>query len=193
MRSGVQAEQLGFRAQRSRQKPLLTCSSVHYDDAYIYHRICRKARQPHEASANQLAPRTRPLVAMVATIKSAGTGAIASMIAGVIMMGWIVGVSASPGNALATVSALYSHQGWYKKASLNMTFFVLAQNTHSVFAGYAGLFERLATNTDTIWSLVLVARLWVRRSTGVWELASGKPHRQTFGDKTPRERTWVVS
>jgi hypothetical protein len=48
-----------------------------------------------------------------------------------------------------------------------MTFFVLAQNTHNVFAGYAGLFERLATNTDTIWSLVLVARLWVRRSTGV--------------------------
>jgi len=36
---------------------------------------------------------------MVATIKSAGTGAIASMIAGVIMMGWIVGVSTSPGNA----------------------------------------------------------------------------------------------
>jgi len=31
------------------------------------------------------------LVAMVATIKSAGTGAIVSMIAGVIMMGWIVG------------------------------------------------------------------------------------------------------
>ncbi len=48
-----------------------------------------------------------------------------------------------------------------------MTFFGLAQNTHSVFAGYAGLFERLATNSDTIWSLVLVARLWVRRSTGV--------------------------
>ncbi len=31
------------------------------------------------------------LVAMVAMIKSAGIGAIASMIAGVIMMGWIVG------------------------------------------------------------------------------------------------------
>jgi hypothetical protein len=31
------------------------------------------------------------LVAMVATIKSASVGAIASMIAGVIMMGWIVG------------------------------------------------------------------------------------------------------
>src|SRR6266567_250976 len=48
-----------------------------------------------------------------------------------------------------------------------MTFFSLAQNTHSVFTGYTGLFERLATNSDTIWSLVLVARLWVRRSTGV--------------------------
>ncbi len=43
----------------------------------------------------------------------------------------------------------------------------MTQNTHSVFAGYAGLFERLATNADTIWSLVLVARLWVRRSTGI--------------------------
>jgi len=48
-----------------------------------------------------------------------------------------------------------------------MSFFGVAQNTHSVFAGYAGLFERLATNSDTIWSLVLVARLWVRRSTGI--------------------------
>jgi len=48
-----------------------------------------------------------------------------------------------------------------------MTSFSLAQNTHSVFTGYTGLFERLATNSDTIWSLVLVARLWVRRSTGV--------------------------
>ncbi len=48
-----------------------------------------------------------------------------------------------------------------------MTFFSLVQNTHSVFTGYTGLFERLATNSDTIWSLVLVARLWVRRSTGV--------------------------
>src|SRR5258707_4732778 len=50
---------------------------------------------------------------------------------------------------------------------LCMSFFGVAQNTHSVFAGYAGLFERLATNADTIWSLVLVARLWVRRSTGI--------------------------
>ena len=48
-----------------------------------------------------------------------------------------------------------------------MTFFGLAQNTHSVFAGYAGLFERLATNADTIWSLVVVARLWMRPSEGI--------------------------
>ena len=48
-----------------------------------------------------------------------------------------------------------------------MPFFVVAQNTHSTFNGYAGLFERLATNADTIWSLVLLARLWMRRSTGV--------------------------
>ena len=47
-----------------------------------------------------------------------------------------------------------------------MPFFVVAQNTHGLFTGYAGLFERLATNADTIWSLALVARLWVRRSAG---------------------------
>jgi Protein of unknown function (DUF998) len=48
-----------------------------------------------------------------------------------------------------------------------MPIFGVALNTHGVFAGYAGLFERLATNADTIWSLVLVARLWVRRPIGV--------------------------
>ena len=48
-----------------------------------------------------------------------------------------------------------------------ITFFGLAQNTHSLFAGYAGLFERLSTNADTIWSLVLLARLWTDRSTGI--------------------------
>jgi hypothetical protein len=45
-----------------------------------------------------------------------------------------------------------------------MPFFGLALNPHSVFSGYAGLFERVATNADTIWSLVLLARLWARRS-----------------------------
>jgi len=44
-----------------------------------------------------------------------------------------------------------------------MPFFVLAQNTHSVFAGYAGLFERLATNADTIWGAVLLIPLWAGR------------------------------
>ncbi len=48
-----------------------------------------------------------------------------------------------------------------------MPIFGVALNTHGVLSGYAGLFERLATNSDTIWSLVLVARLWVRRPIGV--------------------------
>lgn len=48
-----------------------------------------------------------------------------------------------------------------------MPIFGLALNPHSVFAGYAGLFERLATNADTIWSFVFVTRLWVCRSIGV--------------------------
>ncbi len=48
-----------------------------------------------------------------------------------------------------------------------MPIFGVSLNTHSVFTGYAGLFERLATNADTIWSLVLVARLWVRQPIGV--------------------------
>jgi Protein of unknown function (DUF998) len=48
-----------------------------------------------------------------------------------------------------------------------MPIFGIALNTHGVLSGYAGLFERLATNADTIWSLVLVARLWVRRPIGV--------------------------
>ena len=41
-----------------------------------------------------------------------------------------------------------------------MPFFVIAQNTHSAFSGYAGLFERLATNADTIWGAVLLIPLW---------------------------------
>jgi len=48
-----------------------------------------------------------------------------------------------------------------------MPIFGVALNTHGVLSGYAGLFERLATNADTIWSLVLVALLWVRRPIGV--------------------------
>jgi hypothetical protein len=45
--------------------------------------------------------------------------------------------------------------------------FGVAQNTHVVLTGLAGLFERLATNADTIWSLALLVRLRVRRSTGL--------------------------
>lgn len=44
-----------------------------------------------------------------------------------------------------------------------MLFFVLAQNTHSAFSGYAGLFERLATNADTIWGVVVLIPLWAGR------------------------------
>jgi hypothetical protein len=48
-----------------------------------------------------------------------------------------------------------------------MPFFGIALNPHSAFASYAGLFERLATNADTIWSLALLASLWIRRPTGI--------------------------
>ena len=48
-----------------------------------------------------------------------------------------------------------------------MPIFGIALNTHTVFTGYAGFFERLATNADTIWSLALVACLWARRSTEI--------------------------
>lgn len=44
-----------------------------------------------------------------------------------------------------------------------MPLFGVAQNAHSMFSGYAGLFERLATNADTLWSIVLIAYLWIRR------------------------------
>lgn len=44
-----------------------------------------------------------------------------------------------------------------------MPIFGVALNTHSVFSGYAGLLERVATSADTIWSLVLLACLWTRR------------------------------
>jgi hypothetical protein len=46
-------------------------------------------------------------------------------------------------------------------------FFGVAQNTHAGLTGSAGLFERLATNSDTLWSVALVARLWVRRPLGL--------------------------
>jgi Protein of unknown function (DUF998) len=48
-----------------------------------------------------------------------------------------------------------------------MSFFGLALNPHSALAGYAGLFERVATNADTIWSLAVLIRLWTRRPIGI--------------------------
>ncbi|HEV2236143.1 MAG TPA: DUF998 domain-containing protein [Ktedonobacterales bacterium] len=48
-----------------------------------------------------------------------------------------------------------------------MSLFGLALAPHSALGPYAGLFERLATNADTIWSLALLARLWSRRSIGI--------------------------
>jgi hypothetical protein len=50
---------------------------------------------------------------------------------------------------------------------LLMPLFGVALNPHSVLAGYAGLIERLATNADTAWSLMLVSYLWARRSPGI--------------------------
>ncbi|HEY4388609.1 MAG TPA: DUF998 domain-containing protein [Ktedonobacteraceae bacterium] len=41
-----------------------------------------------------------------------------------------------------------------------MAFFGAGQNPQNVFAGYAGLFERLATNIEPIWEILLLARLW---------------------------------
>jgi hypothetical protein len=41
-----------------------------------------------------------------------------------------------------------------------MAFFGAGQNPQNMFAGYAGLFERLATNIEPIWEIVLLTRLW---------------------------------
>jgi hypothetical protein len=48
-----------------------------------------------------------------------------------------------------------------------MPLFGVGLNPHSALAGYDGLFERLATNADTIWAVALVVRLWVRRPLGL--------------------------
>ena len=40
-------------------------------------------------------------------------------------------------------------------------FYGAAQAPHSGYREYSGIFERLATNTDIIWSVLLLARLWV--------------------------------
>lgn len=44
-----------------------------------------------------------------------------------------------------------------------MSFFGMGLNPHSIFSGYAGLFERLATNADTIWGVLLLIPLWAGR------------------------------
>ena len=41
-----------------------------------------------------------------------------------------------------------------------MPIFGIALNPHSAFAAYAGLIERLATNADTLWGVVLLIPLW---------------------------------
>jgi hypothetical protein len=45
-----------------------------------------------------------------------------------------------------------------------MPIYGVALNTHSMLNGYAGLFERLATNADTIWGVILLIPLWAGRS-----------------------------
>lgn len=47
-----------------------------------------------------------------------------------------------------------------------MPIFGVALDLHSALSGYAGLIERLGVSADTVWSLVLVARLWIRRPIG---------------------------
>ncbi|MBA3824433.1 MAG: DUF998 domain-containing protein [Ktedonobacterales bacterium] len=41
-----------------------------------------------------------------------------------------------------------------------MPFFGMALNPHSVLNPYAGLFERLATNADTVWGVIMLIPLW---------------------------------
>jgi hypothetical protein len=48
-----------------------------------------------------------------------------------------------------------------------MSFFGASLNPRSTLSGYTGLFERLATNADTIWGVVILIRLWTRRSVGI--------------------------
>ena len=49
-----------------------------------------------------------------------------------------------------------------------MPLFGLALHTQEgMLVGYTGLIERIATNADTIWSLVLLVHLWRHRSKGI--------------------------
>lgn len=48
-----------------------------------------------------------------------------------------------------------------------MSFFGASLNPTSALSAYTGLFERVATNADTIWGLAILVRLWTRRSIGI--------------------------
>jgi hypothetical protein len=48
-----------------------------------------------------------------------------------------------------------------------MSVFGASLNPQSALSGYTGLFERIATNADTIWGVVILIRLWTRRSVGI--------------------------
>ena len=92
------------------------------------------------------------------------------------LVGTIVIVNAMCIGLLIIARRFWKAPGWrgwatYSIASavatmVLMGFFGVAQNTHTALTGYAGLFERLATSSDTLWSVVLVAWLWVRRPMG---------------------------
>jgi hypothetical protein len=48
-----------------------------------------------------------------------------------------------------------------------MSFFGASLNPQSALSAYTGLFERIATNADTIWGVAILIRLWTRRSVGI--------------------------
>lgn len=80
----------------------------------------------------------------------------------------IVGAMASGLFVIAPRFARDPHwRGWVAFSALCglltltlMAFFGMGQNPQSMFAGDAGLFERLATNIETIWEIALLVRLW---------------------------------
>jgi hypothetical protein len=48
-----------------------------------------------------------------------------------------------------------------------MSLFGASLNPQGALSAYTGLFERVATNADTIWGLAILARLWMRQSIGI--------------------------
>ena len=52
--------------------------------------------------------------------------------------------------------------GWavYSVISAILTLVFMALFGMAQHSGYAGLFERLATNAETVWGVLLLARLW---------------------------------